>query len=136
MGMLCTANIDMGETISKSDIMDFLTNAAWAICSTYYTMLKAYPGTTIFGWDMLFDVPFVADLNKIGSHRQCQMDPNTARENNTHVEWDYKIGDKVPVKKDDILHTLESLMSVILGLSQWFIWMEQSGFNAEQNLNN
>ena len=34
MGMLCTAEIDMADTVSKSDIADFLTNAAWAVCST------------------------------------------------------------------------------------------------------
>jgi hypothetical protein len=29
--------------------------------------------------------------------------------NKTHVEWDYKFGDKLLVKKDDILHKSESL---------------------------
>ena len=35
-------------------------------------MLKASQGTEIFGWDMLFDIPFLADWNKIGDHRQAR----------------------------------------------------------------
>ena len=33
------------------------------------------------------------------------MDRNTAHKNKTWIEWDYKIGDKVMVKKDGIFHT-------------------------------
>ena len=40
MAMLCTADIDMADTITESDIADFLTDAAWAVCSTYHTVLK------------------------------------------------------------------------------------------------
>eukprot|EP00804_Cyclotella_cryptica_P024667 CCRYP_001651-RA/>CCRYP_001651-RA protein AED:0.48 eAED:0.51 QI:0/0/0/1/0/0/2/0/64 len=61
MAMLRTAEIDMADTISESDIADFLTNAAWAVRSTYHTVLKTSPGAAIFGRDMLFDVPYIAD---------------------------------------------------------------------------
>ncbi len=64
----------MADIVSESDIADFLTNAAWAICSTYHMVLKASPGAAIFGRDMLFDIPFIADWNKIGDYRQCQTD--------------------------------------------------------------
>ncbi len=70
MAMLRTAELNMAETVSKSDIADFLTNAAWAVCSTYNTVLKTSPGDGIFGRDMLFDVPFLADWSKIGECRQ------------------------------------------------------------------
>ena len=66
MGMLCTAKIDMANTVSESDIADFFTNATWAICSTYHMVLKASPGAAIFRRDMLFDIPFIADWYKIG----------------------------------------------------------------------
>ncbi len=66
MAMLRTAETDMAETVSKSDIAGFLTNAAWAVCSTYRTGLKSSPGAAISGRDMLFDVPFLADRKKIG----------------------------------------------------------------------
>ncbi len=56
MTMLHTAELDMAYTVSDSDIADFLTNAAWAIRSTYHTVLKTSPGAAIFGRNMLFDV--------------------------------------------------------------------------------
>ena len=80
MVMLCTAEINMADSVDASDIDTFLTNVAWAIRSTYHTVLKASPGAAIFGWDMLFNIPF-PDWNKIGDYRQCQTDLNTEREN-------------------------------------------------------
>ncbi len=53
----------------------------WAIRSTYHTVLKASPGAAIFGGDMLFNIPFIADWNKIEEYRQCQTDLSTEREN-------------------------------------------------------
>ena len=81
MTMLRTADIDMADTVTPSDIDTFLTNASWAIRSTYHTVLKASPGAAIFGRDMLFDIPYIADWNKIGDYRQRQTDLNTAPEN-------------------------------------------------------
>ncbi len=56
--MLHTAKIDMADSVTPADIDVFLDNVAWAICSTYHTVLKASPGVAIFGWDMIFDMPF------------------------------------------------------------------------------
>ena len=106
--MLRTAEIDMADSVDASDIDTFLTNVAWAICSTYHTVLKASPGAATFGWDMLFDIPFLADWNKIGDYRQRQTDLNTERENRTRKDWDYKVGDKVLLQKDCIVHKSES----------------------------
>ena len=108
MAMLRTAELDMTDTVSKSDIVDFLKNAAWAVCSTYHTVLKTSPGAAIFGRDMLFDVPFLADWKKIGEYRQNRTDKNNARENNTRIDWDKQPGDKVLLHKDGILCKSES----------------------------
>jgi hypothetical protein len=58
---LHTSKLDTAKTVKASDIDVFLSDAAWAICSTYHTVLKAYPGAAIFGRDMLFDIPFIAE---------------------------------------------------------------------------
>jgi len=109
MAMLRTSEVDMAHTINESDIADFLTNAAWAVHSTYHTVLKTSPGVAIFGRDMLFDVPFLDDWSKIGECRQKQTDKNTVKENSGRVDWDYQPGDKVvPVMKDGILRKSES----------------------------
>ena len=79
--MLRTFELDMAETVKASDIDIFLSDAAWAICSTYHTVLKASPGAAIFGQDMLFVIPFIADWQKIGEYRQRLTDRSNAREN-------------------------------------------------------
>eukprot|EP00956_Cyclotella_meneghiniana_P030513 scaffold77001_cov70-Cyclotella_meneghiniana.AAC.6 len=75
-------------------------------------ILKASPGVASFGRDMMFDVPFLADWNKIGDYiKQCQTDRNTAREseNKSRVDWDYKVGDKVLLRKGGILRESETM---------------------------
>jgi hypothetical protein len=106
--MMRTAELDMANTADPSDVADFLNDAAWVVRSTYHTVLKASPGAAIFGRDMLFDVPFLADWNKVRDYRQRQTDRNTARENKTRVEWDYAVGDKVLVREEGILRKSES----------------------------
>ena len=106
--MLRTSELDMADSVSPDDVDVFLDNAAWAIRSTYHTVLKASPGAAIFGRDMLFDIPFVADWYKIGEHRQLLTDRNNERENKRRIDYDYKVGDKVLVIKDGILRKSES----------------------------
>ena len=84
--MLCTAELDMADTVSESGIADFLTNAVWEVRSTYHTGLRTLPGMAIFGRDMLFDVPYLANWTKIGEYRQTQTDNNTRQENSAHVD--------------------------------------------------
>ncbi len=105
--MLGKAELNMAETVTPDDVNVFLDNVAWAIHSTYHTVLKASPGAAIFGHDMLFDIPFIADWNKIGDYRQCQTDFNTARKNSKQVNYDYKVGDKVLLTEEGILRNAE-----------------------------
>jgi hypothetical protein len=98
----------MAETVKASDIDVFLSDAAWAVCSTHNTVLKASPGAAIFGQDMLFDIPFIADWQKIGEHRQKLTDLNSARENEGRNDYDYKVGQKVLLRKEGILRNAES----------------------------
>jgi hypothetical protein len=103
-----TSELDMAKSVEPADIDTFIDNAAWAIHSTYHTVLKASPGEAIFGRDMLFDIPFIADWKQIGEHRQRQTDLGNEYENKTHVNYDYKVGDKILIRKDGILHKAES----------------------------
>jgi hypothetical protein len=47
--MLRTSELNMAKRVKPSDIDVFLSDAAWAICSTYHTVLNASPGAAIFG---------------------------------------------------------------------------------------
>jgi hypothetical protein len=107
--MVRTSEPDMAKSVKASDIDVFLSDAAWAVRSTYHTVLKASPGAAIFGRDMLFDIPFIADWQKIGEHRQQQTDLNNARENEGRIDYDYKVGQKVLVRKEGILRKSESI---------------------------
>jgi hypothetical protein len=100
--------LDMADSVSPDDVDVFLDNAAWSIRSTYHAELKASPGAAIFGRDMLFDIPFVANWYKIGEHRQLLTDRSTERENKRRIDYDYKVGDKVLVINDGILRKSES----------------------------
>jgi hypothetical protein len=106
--MLRTAEIDMANSVTPDDVDVFLDNAAWAICSTYHTVLKASPGAAIFRRDMLFDIPFVADWHKIGEQRQSLTNRGNQRENAKCVDYDYKVRDKVLLINEGILCKAES----------------------------
>ena len=70
--------------------------------------IRASPGAAIVGPDMLFDIPFRADWNKIGEYGQHQTDQNMEQENCSHHDWDYEIGDQALLIKYGILHKGES----------------------------
>jgi hypothetical protein len=106
--MLRTAELDMANLVTPDDVNVFPDNAAWAICSTYHTVLKASPGAAIFGWDMLFDIPFVADWCKIGERRQSLTNHGNQRKNAKQIDYNYKVGDKVLVINKGILRKAES----------------------------
>ncbi len=89
--MLRTAELDMADSVTPDDVEVFLDNVAWAIRSTYHMVLKASPGAAIFGWDMLFNIPFVADWRKIGERRQSLTNRGNQRKNAKCIDYDYKV---------------------------------------------
>ncbi len=57
---------------------------------------------------MLFDIPFIADWQKIGEYRKRLTDLSNARENEGRIVYDYKVGQKVLLWKEGILRNAES----------------------------
>jgi hypothetical protein len=106
--MLHTSELDMAKTIAPDDLDVFLDNAAWAIRSTYHTVFKAFQGAAIFGHAVLFDIPFIANWNKIGDFRQRQTNLSTACKNSKRVNYDYKVGNKVLLTQEGIFQKAES----------------------------
>jgi hypothetical protein len=105
--MLRTSGLDMSDDLSPETVDDFLVNAAWAVRSTYHTVLQATPGAAIFGRDMLFDIPFLADWCEIGKRRQQLVDRDNIRKNKRRLDFDYKVGQKVTIRKDGVLRKAE-----------------------------
>ena len=107
--MLRTSELDMADSVEPGDVMDFIDNAAWAIRSTHHTVLKCSPGAAIFGRDMMFNIPHIADWTKIGKYRQAQVKCKTDRENAQRSDFDYYVGRLVLVKKGGILRKAETI---------------------------
>ena len=107
--MLRMAEIDMADTVISDDVSSFLANASWAIRSTHHSVLRSSPGAAIFGRDMLFDIPHIADWNKIGEFRQAQTDRSVHRENKRRYDFDYEVGRKILIRKDGKLHKAKTL---------------------------
>jgi hypothetical protein len=106
--MLCTAELDMANSVTPDNINVFLDNAAWEICSTYHMVLKASPGTAIFGCGVLFDILFVADWEKNGEQRQSLTNHGNQRKNAKRIDYDYKVEDKVLLINEGILRKAKS----------------------------
>ncbi len=69
---------------------------------------KASPGAAIFGRDMLFGIPFVADWHKIGDQRQSLTNRGNQHKNAKRIDYDYKVRDKVLLINEGIIHKAES----------------------------
>ena len=50
--------------------------------------------TAVFGQDMLFDIPYLADWKAIGQRRQILVDQRNVNENAKRVDFDYRVGQK------------------------------------------
>ena len=105
--MIRTSGIDMQETCTPQMVDELLTNIAWAVRSTYHTVLKTTPGAAIFGRDMLYDIPYLADWNQIGKRRQTLVDQSCAKTNKRRIDFDYAVGQKVLLTKHGILRKVE-----------------------------
>ena len=89
--MMRTAGLDMADTVNDDMIDQFLDSAAWAIRSTHHTVLGMSPGAAVFGRDMLFDIPHLADWKAVGERRQHLVGQNNARENKQRVDFDWAV---------------------------------------------
>ena len=109
--MIRTANLDKSETVDPDMVDDVLTDAAWAVRSTHHTVLGTAPGSAIFGRDMLFNIPYIADWTKIGQRRQTLVNMDADRHNKKRIDYDYAVGDKVLLFNDGIHRKLEDKYS-------------------------
>jgi len=106
--MLRTSGLDNSDTVTEVMIADFLIDAAWALRSTYHTVLGSTPGAAIFGRDMLYNIPYLADWTKIGKRRQDLVNQDCAKGNLRRVDFDYFQGQKVLLRKDGNLRKAET----------------------------
>ena len=94
--MMHTSKLDMQETVTMKDEADFTTSAAWAICCIYHMMLSSMPGQAIFGRDIHFIIPYLADWKEMREHRQMVVDQNNVCKNKNQTDFEYSIGQLRP----------------------------------------
>ena len=104
--MLRSFELENQELDENDPWSSFLSSTAWAIRSTYHTILEATPGQLVFGRDMILPIQFKADWADIIQRKQRQIEKDNARENNKRQKYTYKIGDKVLLTKPGILPKL------------------------------
>ena len=100
---LRTFELEECELDQDKPFAEFLTATAFAIRSTYHTVLEATPTQLVFGRDVILPVKFKFDWDMIRRKRQLAIDKNNERENNKRVKYTYKVGDKVLYNKHGIL---------------------------------
>ena len=76
-----------------------LSATAFAVRSTLHTMLKRMPGQLVFGRDMIFNIQHQADWEAIKQRKQELINKNNQRENSKRIPHEYRVGDKVLLKR-------------------------------------
>jgi hypothetical protein len=99
---LRTFELEEQELDEKRPWDPFLSATAWAIRSTYHTVLEATPGQLVFGRDMVLPIKFKADWARIITRKQNQINRDNARENLQRRHHEYKIGDQILMTKPGI----------------------------------
>jgi hypothetical protein len=104
--ILRTFELEERELDEKDPWAPFLSATAYAIRSTYHTTLQASPAQLVFGRDMILPITFKADWTRIKEQRQQEIRRNNQRENNSRINHQYSVGDKVLLQKPGILRKL------------------------------
>ena len=107
----------IGNIIHTFDVPNIFNNNPWsgilaatmfAVCATYHTTLQASPMQLLFGQDNILNIKHVEDWEHIWQHKQLRINHNNMRENMRRNNCQYKVGDKILVKrKKNSKHELE-----------------------------
>ena len=84
----------------------------FAVRATYHTTLQASPMQLVFGRDAILNIKYVANWEHIQQRKQLRTNYNNKRENMWRNNHQYKVGDKMLVKrKKNSKHELEFMGS-------------------------
>ena len=84
-----------GVDSAKALVDTALANCLFATRSAIHGSLKASPGSLAFGWNMVLDIPIIADWQLIQQHCQQLIDSRLIAANRKRFSYDYHIGDEV-----------------------------------------
>ena len=90
-------NIEFDELDMWSPI---LASVAYAIRCSHHSTLNATPGQLVFGRDMLLDLKFEPNYEKMWAQKQKRIQYDNIRENSKRAAHDYKVDEYVYILKD------------------------------------
>ena len=98
----------IGNIIRTFDVFNIVNNNPWsgilaatmfAVRATYHTTLQASPMQLVFGRDAILNIKHVDDWEHIRQRKQLRINHNNMRENMRRNNHQYKVGDKILVKR-------------------------------------
>ena len=76
-----------------------LAETMFAVHGTYHTTLQASPMQLVFGRDAILNIKHVSNWEHIRQRKQLRINHNNKRENMRRNNHQYKVGDKILVKR-------------------------------------
>ena len=90
---------DVSNIVNKNSWSGILAATMFAVHTNYYTTLQAYPMQLVFGQDAILNIKHVSDWEQIQQRKQLQINHNNKHENMRRNNHQYKVGDKILVKR-------------------------------------
>jgi len=81
-------------------IDSMLASVVYALRVGVHSVLDMAPGAIAFHRDMVMNLPLVVDLNGLRNKRQLIVDRNNVRENMKRIDYHYKVGQWILIRKD------------------------------------
>ena len=98
----------MSNIVNNNPWSGILAVTIFAVCATYHTTLQTSPMQIVFGRDAILNIKHVADLEHIQQRKKLWINHNNKQENMQRNNHQYKVGDKIQVKrKKNSKHELE-----------------------------
>jgi hypothetical protein len=86
------------DTVSAQQ--ELLVPVMWAINTTFHATLKASPAQLAFSRDMILPTSFAANSYTINSRKQAQSQSAADAENRKRIPHEFRINDKVLIRRD------------------------------------
>jgi hypothetical protein len=78
---------------------ELLQACAFAIRSTFHTTLQASPGQLVLGRDMIHEIQFEANWDRIKNNKEKNIATSNKRENLKRIQHKYNVGDRIILRK-------------------------------------
>ncbi len=106
--MLRSFDLEKQQLEDTNPFEYFLQSTAWAIRSTYHTTLQATPCQLVFGRDMIHNIAFKANWDRIQKRKQDIINKSNKKENKSRIPYEHKVGDQVLLETPGILRKLST----------------------------